>query len=861
MLQVVLGVAGTLAAVVVPAAAFVGAAVLRYRANGLHHLARRQRHDLVRRLKLQFELSDEPNGASEVRRWASVVADSFEVRVPQLSEMRGSELLKRLAQSTDSSAYVINAGPGTGKTTFALALALLAPQAPWFLGAGAKEMVPIYIHLAEGVAEEAVARIDAELRRCRTAAGRLGLSGRPLLLLDALNERVSPTELPSVLATLLSAERVTRLRDLEAIIVFCTNFRAETTVAVVHDVLRGTGLNPAELTLRFLPERPQDLQAVPAVTESHRAVSEIAEFVTAYSARFPDWSLRRSQVVALLRWLDDAADLSPVGLAERVPRAPSPVDLVLRETLSGAATYSDELRVLAQIAFTLCGREVTSSGPSFLAGLVAESGISPERLTRILPGDRVLYEGGIVRFRREIDVYNLAALHIALRLAAPPHESPQQLRGRSTYDVAAPFLLPALRWVRKRVGSIQVDRIQEAVLAELVDEDGPYSFYACVLSYDFREEYSDAVAVQLLRSMIAAINADRGRSCVVAIRSDSGPQELPPINAVLDQLFQVTRTSANRAVPLLVDLLGDDDQAVRSQAAYLLLAWVDGLRRRRYSGQRHAELLRDWDRRRLVKLAGMIPRESNLHVRFHEIEIVESCGWIMTREAADDRVRMAFSDARRRLSTADPDIGAPYPELHETLSAYLAEMRREHTGTSRWVSLIDRVLEDPLFSLPSSSMLNERDLECWEVALGLCARAYRYRPTLKFEQFLDASLERDQWIPRWWGFSNLVALLHDGSSAVPEIATDRFAARIIAQLYAPGEPLGLKLHQCTLVEDILHGHASGLACTAIRSQLRSQVFDRRAVVDAYSTVLGRNSEEYLREFFLRLERIDGLSRR
>ena len=124
----------------------------------------------------------------------------------------------------------------------------------------------------------------------------------------------------------------------------------------------------------------------------------------------------------------------------------------------------------------------------------------------------------------------------------------------------------------------------------------------------------------LFRRLIDEIDADRTCTCKDAIRRAQRSSNLPFPNPVLDQLFELNERCQRHAVRPLLAILNDGalNDLQRSQAAYLLVAWLRSVSR----PLAQPEPLREQHDLALVHvIASEVKMSANLHVRFHVLEI------------------------------------------------------------------------------------------------------------------------------------------------------------------------------------------------------------------------------------------------
>ncbi len=743
--------------------------------------------------------------------------------------------------------YLVNAESGFGKTTLGMTLALLPP---------CEGLTPLYVNLADADREDPLAGIEAILDRLRIK-GEAAPSGRPLFVIDAMNETVDPFRFCERLAL-----RDADLDRVGAKLLFLFSFRHRSYPGRVRRALLAHDLGPIEqMELLFDPSTDTDLAFFPELlSRTGRPVDarRLQRELRAYCERFATGMLSREDLAAYVHWRGSRKTADP-------RRAPSPGSLRFEEIVGAGLIPGPALDRTCDLAFDLLSEEVTACsyaeigsrshvGQEDVRGWVEQSGLD----------GFVVCDEQYVRFQGETTVRVLSALSVARRLSVGP--SPPELRGRTSYDVCAPYLQPATQWI---VGDGEDESgralalVADSVSAALRGRDAPYSFYATALCSDrqsvFGERRQDLDAT-LFEQMIIAIDEDRGQTCRESLEAAGRSGRETTLDPVLDQLFEVMAAYSRRAVTLLLQTMtGSTAPLVKSQAAYLLLDWIDNV----------PVPLRERDQRTLESIPSRLPEdEGNLHFRFHEVEILER----LVERFPDLRELNATVLAKaEKIADSQPDRAARPEvdriyEICQELVAKRAECLlqpnpREQVRSDMVESIrgcMGEVDGDPGFKELGRGDGAELRLECWEVTLGLavwlCPRAHR---TLEITSFVEAALEHPFWIVRWWAFAGMLTIARAARRAGRKVLAERCLRRAVEQLCASIEPMGLKHRQCTVTKGLLE-EGDMEASQAARRALQ-EAFDRHlsghrrhVLTEGYYEAMGTSPDGYLSEFLRRI---------
>ncbi len=793
------------------------------------------------------------------RRRVRLLASSFRLRPTHRFEhghndnvVRGAEdFLARISQHGER-VYLINGESGYGKSVLGMTLSLLPPR---------EGLIPIYVDLTEAEDNDPLGDLRQILKRLGRGRERR-LSGRPLFVIDALNETVDPIDLCKRLAG-----RRDDLHRLGARVLFLFGCRSPTYPGRLRSALLTRELGPIEqMELLFDLKSKTDLAFFPEVARIQGTGTpdpkQLASELRAYAANSPPGSLSREDLVAYLDWRHCSRHREP---AFDPANAPSPASLRFTALTDRGIQASPSLDRLADISFGLLSQdanamtfaEITSRygvTKTTLNDDVAQSGLEPW----VRCGSHHL------RFESEVAVRAFGAIKVARALEQ--RQSPPSLRGRTAYDVCAPYLQPALRWMREAdTGAASPDVVAGAVSAALRDRDGPYSFYATALCSERTSVFGDhleGLNAALFEHLIIAIDVDRGQSNRASLEAAGQSAPGPMLDPVLDQLFEVIRAYSREAVEPLLATMETPPPLVQSQAAYLLLDWVGNV----------PMPLHERDRETLAKIPGRLRgQEESLHLRFHQVEILEAL-----RAHFPDPKEIAGGQVVSKLTeivtvTADepelPGVAGIYSECQglvtlrakRLLHPRLTETAGERLGESVR-GCIAAISTDAAFQTLGTDPAAEARLECWEVTLAFAVYASRLlRANNDLVLFVEAALEHPFWIVRWWAFSGLIGIVED-CGAEEEVLATRCARRAAEQLCTSVEPMGLKHRQCALVRKLL-AEGSEAASRAMRTALRPVAAEhlssarRQAFAEEYYAEMGASPDEYLTEFFRRLEEI------
>ena len=742
--------------------------------------------------------------------------------------------------------YLVNAESGFGKTTLGMTLSLLPP---------CEGLTPLYVDLADADREDPLAEIEAILERLWTREeGRP--SGRPLFVIDAMNETVDPFRFCERLA-LKGAD----LDRADAKLLFLFSFRHRSYPARVRRALLAHELGPIEeIELLFDLGTDSDLAFFPELLpRSGRLVDakRLRHELRAYCERFTTGALSREDLAAYVRWRGPRKVADP-------RRAPSPGSLRFEAIVGAGLIPGPALDKMCDLAFALLSEEVTASSYAEITSTgyakrdvrawVEQSGLD----------GFVRCDEQYVRFQGETTVRVLSALSVARRLSVG--SSPLDLRGRTSYDVCAPYLQPATQWTtgdgEDDPGGALVS-IADAISEALRGRDAPYSFYATAFCSDRQGVFGDCrrdLDTALFRQMIVAIDEDRGQTCKESLETAGRSRGEPTLDPVLDQLFEVMAAYSRRAVTLLLETMTESPAPlVKSQAAYLLLDWVENV----------PVPLRERDQRALETIPGRLPEdEGNLHFRFHEVEILEK---LVERFSDLPELNAAVLAKAEKIAGSQPDrvaapeVGGIYENCQRLVTKraeYLLhpdprEQVRSDMVESTWGCMAD-IEGDPSFRELGRAGADELRLECWEVTLSLaawlCPRTHR---TLEITSFVETALEHPFWIVRWWAFDGLLKISRAARRAERKVLAEKCLRRATEQLCASVEPMGVKHRQCALTKRLLDDgdvEASQAARRALREAFDRHLSGHRKHVftEGYYEVMGTSPDGYLSEFFRRM---------
>jgi hypothetical protein len=799
-------------------------------------IARRQRKFLQRRLHDKLVEDGFPVSARRRRLSDTDIAAlhaSFRIAAPGDDDLAGGEeLLERLA-ARPSRTFLLDAPSGEGKTTFALAQALHCP------GGDRRPLAPLYLDVADQSYATRLDRWMQGLDDARDAAGR-SLKVAPLIMLDGVNETHS---IEIVVATVGRHLPALRRHDVRLLFLFSHRHRS-----YAGELVRGLAsigiADPEPLALAPLAGSRVALGFYPPALQ--RALD-------GYVAAHPGWPMTRRDGAALMRWL--AAHPNA-----RVDDAPAPAELIADRYVTPA--MREELTSLLDVAtaaFEMLGREATLSQCAALASEIPKPArqlrTAKDTFAGTLLGHRLRVSDETVRIDSEAAIRVLGALYVAHRLLNG--DPPTRLSGRTIYDVAAPFVPWALRWLAPDDPLDQV--IEHHIGHEIARDDRPagevvpYSFYGRVVLADDAPPTALGIEVELFRSIIDAIDRDRRHTCRAAILSARRTEERTRADPVLDQLFALISGVGHRAVAPLLSLMDGETPLVESQAAYLLRAWLQRL---------PADLTAD-QRACVAQIAGaMDAGNPNLHLRYHQAQIVEQ----VLRHVDGDARAEVLTAAERVVAAGGEPIPPGAPRIYRALQAAVSDaltalIVSARTGRRRsWptaTATMSAIAADPaLRDDDGEAEPSELLLECWETSLGLSASAFRDGGSLDLSAFVLGALTHDLWIVRWWAFSGLSDMFRFAVDKRPDEARE-LGAHLVDRLFATGEPMGLKQQQCALVEALLAQHDG-----AVMDWLGAQIAAarRRELVEgdfaaAYRDELGHTAELYLSDYVARVLRL------
>jgi hypothetical protein len=856
---------GVIASVV---AALLGAIVVRaHRAFDRlkpRRIARSERREVSRLLAAHLGIPTAEESGTLNRAQIELLARSFRLKLsrsygqaPSGDSLRADELLEHIGRRSER-IYLLNAESGYGKTVLGLTLTLLRSR---------QDLVPFFIDLAE-------ADSDRPLRKFESLLGKLSgeYSSRPLFIFDALNETVDPVRFAESLASHQS-----ELRRLGARLLFLFSFRHRSYPSRLRGALLSQGLGPLEqMELLFEPRASQpndDLDFFPELVRARGLSALSDEDVVAelqdYCARFALVRLSREDLSAYLDWRYLGAGVASAGAEEpdSPASAPSPASLRFAAVVPKEEVSPEALYRVAEIAFVLLSEEATVTtysaiarrhyiGKDKLLDLLAEAGLQQV----------VHCSERHIRFDSETTVRVLGALGVASLLCEGRSAMP--LRGRTAYDTCAPHLQSALRWIlaREQLGLEQAGLIADILRDALQGRDAPYSFYATALCAEEASVFGEAAGgldTALFEGMIVAIDEDRAKSCRESLETAGRREPQPSLDPVLDQLFEVMGAYGVRAVNLLLRIMEESTAPLaKSQAAYLLLDAV-GRSAERDDGKTEATFA--------AISAQMRCEDGNLHFRFHQVEILEA---ILDR-LRDQRgpASLACTDRLREIaatggSAAVEEVSEVYAECQKLVAiradhladiGLLGGIHPELRSTvGRCIALLT---SDSGFEDIGTGAIAEARLECWEVVLGFAAYASgRLHRNAEFTGVIEAALKHRFWIVRWWAFAGLITVLKGASATGDRILTARCARLAAERLFSGIEPMGLKHRQCAVVGGLLEG-GDEEAQQEMRRALRDagerhgSPRQRQEFSERYYEAMGASPDNYLSEFFRRLEEI------
>ncbi|HKT82513.1 MAG TPA: hypothetical protein VJQ84_01610, partial [Solirubrobacterales bacterium] len=393
-------------------------------------------------------------------------------------------------------------------------------------------------------------------------------------------------------------------------------------------------------------------------------------------------------------------------------------------------------------------------------------------------------------------------------------------------------------------------------LGALSGRDGPYSFYAGVLCGErgtLPQEVEHRLDAGLFEAMIEAIDEDRGQSCTESLRA-AGEGESEVLDPVLDQLFEVMAIYGRRAVPLLLEISANPSPLVRSQAVYLLLDWI---------GHASAEPASPDAEQLAAIAAGLTAEEANLHVRFHLVEALERL--VLVAKAEETRRQAAAKLTKLAGAPSQVDGNEVYDTYQDLLclrAGFAAEGDRDaaraaeiHRRTLQAAALIAAGRE---FWCEDGGPLSEEQLECWEVALAMCAyAAATQRRNAQHVDFIEAALDHHYWIVRWWAFNALASVLRSSTLNRDGVLARICAKRLVTQLCTAVEPVGLKHRQCAVLMGLRRDgtEAGAITRAALSSEPTPQLGTAtgQKLAERYYSVMGASPDHYMAEFSRRLD--------
>jgi hypothetical protein len=794
-----------------------------------------------------------------------LLANSFRLRwksqhdVPHLLEheiIDAAAFLNHIEEGVEGTVYLVNSDSGFGKTILGVTLPLL--RSPF----SRSELFPLYIDLAKADGRKPLVELDQLLARL---GGEKNLWGRPLLVFDALNETVDPRYFAEQLAI-----RREILRDVRARILFLFSFRHRSYPGRLKVALTGHAFGPLQdMELLFDLNEEDDLGFMPELVRplgtSPPARSEIEADLRTYSDRFPTPPLSREDAATYLSWRYPSPkgygsdSIHSDGAARNPSVAPSPASLCLARTLGPPGQCAESLLPLARVALLLLGQEVTADTYRRIA---EHTSIDEEGLQRAISScgmhHLVYCTKHHLRFEDETTVRVLGAVEIARQLIGG--ESPAQLCGRTTYDVCAPYLQPALKWLQSSgFGNVPTEQLAAAVKDALSGPDAPYSFYAAAFCGDDSGAFGtrlNELHPRLFEAMITAIDEDRGETCMGSIELAGRETELI-LDPVLDQLFEVMAIYGRRAVDLLLAMMEAPAPLVRSQAAYLLVGWVDSV----------SEAPTFEDGAALALIPQRMAVDDNLHVRYHQVELLERLLVLFPRGNEGSRF-----EAISRLDEIASSRGATgnlesYPNFQElvcisagAVTAGAQSGRVEGQLLEKAMACIAAIERDRGFKGRDGVPISEERLECWEVALGVATTVGgSVRQNAGFVSFIEAALDHEYWIVRWWAFNGLVCLIEMAAGRGDLVLAKRCARRVVLQLCTGVEPMGLKHRQCSVVKGLRNAKNAAGGITrmvlAEASVPRLATPEGQALAERYYDLMGASPDGYLAEFFRRIDEL------
>lgn len=484
-------------------------------------------------------------------------------------------------------------------------------------------------------------------------------------------------------------------------------------------------------------------------------------------------------------------------------------------------------------------------------------------------GLRLKSLGNKFRFPDEMHIHALAGLWIAdvIKQNQQPLVKLIALKGRSSFDNSARFVLPACELLagdpNKVLGFIEkLGNSQQA----------PYSFCAQFLNTEhgqlLKATQSDLLKSELFGNLITALDLDRTKTCVESIKCDmpNGP------NPLVDQLFEVTNIYSDDAVEILINsvLLDEKNRSstARSQGAYMLLNWLEKTRGRDYAISSNKYIY-------LEKITNGIKKLStwNLHIRFHILEVLEflfeekrRAGNNTTMNWADSLEELAQNFSKINYKTWRAKLDNNYIELNKVISDLVEQLvNSQKIDTLAISEKIFEIIKIEFASgqefMPGTDNDLELYLECVEVTLGLARRNYCDQHSQTLESHIINTENSELWIIRWWGFYNLLVLVSRTNN--PE---HNHIVWLIKQLFRKDEPIGLKKRQCTHLLSVLPTidlKTRSLFREKFQQLFREEIKDTQVPGSAFRDLFTKPYREkwegdphiYLAEYFQGLETI------
>jgi hypothetical protein len=329
------------------------------------------------------------------------------------------------------------------------------------------------------------------------------------------------------------------------------------------------------------------------------------------------------------------------------------------------------------------------------------------------------------------------------------------------------------------------------------------------------------------------------------------------LDPVLDQLFEVMAIYGRRAVTLLLAIMEAPAPLVRSQAAYLLLGWVDSV----------GEAPTFEDSAALALIPLRMAADDNLHVRYHQVELLERLLVLFPR--GEDGARLDAISRLDEIASGSGDTGTlgSYSNFQELVclragaaTAGAQSGRAEDWLLEKTMDCIAVIEKDRGFEGKGGVPISEERLECWEVALGVAATVGgSVRQNAGFVSFIEAALDHEYWIVRWWAFNGLVCLIKMAAGRGDVVLAKRCARRVVFQLCTGVEPMGLKHRQCSVVKGLRNAKdaAGGITRMALAEAPvpRVATAEGQALAERYYDSMGASPDGYLAEFFRRIEEL------